>query len=1184
MDVGDWLRTLGLGRYEASFRQHQIDEAILPKLTVEDLKELGVTIVGHRRKLIVAIGGLTDSPVESCAVGKSWPGEAAVDRRQLTVMFYDLVGSTSLAAQLDPEDMGDLIRAFQRATATAVTRFEGHVAKLMGDGALVYFGYPRAHEDDAERAARAGLAVLEAVRTLGRERGLALEARGGIATGLVVVGELMGEGEARERGVVGETPNLAARLQALAVPGTVVVSETTRRLLGETFELQALGPQSLKGIAAPVPAWSILCEAENVSRFEALHATGMTPLVGRKQEVALLLERWQDASAGQGQAVLLSGEAGIGKSRILSALRERIGERSIVLRYQCSPHHINDAFHPIIGQISRAANLIVGEPPQIQLDKLEAMISSSGLEVSKIAPFVASLLSLPAAERYPALPMTPNELRERTIAALFALFVELTKEAPVLALLEDAHWIDPTSLDVFSRLVGRLSGLHALLVVTFRPEFAAPWLGQTHVTSLALDRIGRRHAVTMIQQITGGMTLPEEVLEQIVVRTDGVPLFVEELTKTVLESGLLREASGSYVLGATLSPLAIPSTLQDSLMARLDRLAPIKEIAQIGAAIGREFSYRLLEAVSPIKGAELGNALSQLVASELVHQRGAPPDATYIFKHALVQDTAHASLLRSRRQRIHADIAKALAERFAHHAESVPAIMAHHYTEAGLSEAATQYWVKAAEQALSRSACSEANRYVEAGLALISRLADGSRRQSLELALQLARANALSSLKGYAASEMVAALDAAKKILDLGIGSDLQRFSVLNGLCSAYYIAAKLEPALSIALEIVEVADRRDETTYKLVGHRLLGTMQFLKGQNREALKSLQTAECHRDPARERQLSFRFAYDPGLAVPCWKIAACCLFGSLDQASQLIWQVQVELPHHTHAPTVAACIWFTSVFPNLILGDFAACERHSDELVRFCIEKKLDHWKQFGTVFLACARARREPNNENITALRAAIEVKHRSGASIGDSLYMSQLAEALLTARKVNDAEATLKEAFTFVEQSGERFWLPELHRLNGRLELARAQPNRMRAQTHFLQSLELARRQESRLLELRSAIDLAQLRGKNSGRNPGTLLEAILREIRGGETASDVCKARALLAALDAHDATPDVDLSGSSPEITDSRADRQVQLHIENEPSPGRGSLEYGPPVALPEKGRQAGFHAGKPTHWLQ
>ena len=446
----------------------------------------------------------------------------------------------------------------------------------------------------------------------------------------------------------------------------------------------------------------------------------------------------------RGQVALISGEAGIGKSRILAALREQIGdEPHITMRYQCSPHHVNDAFYPITSQIWHAAGFVSGEPAAARLDKLEAMIARSGLEPKEIAPFLAALLSIPFEGRYPPLEMAPSEQKERTIAALIALFAGLTKDAPVLALLEDAHWIDPTSLDVFGRLVDRLPGLRALLVITFRPEFAAPWVGRAHVASLQLSRFGRGQAIAMVERVAGGKALPAEVLEQIVAKTDGVPLFVEELTKTVLESGLLREESGAYVLDWALTPLAIPSTLQDSLMARLDRLAPVKEIAQIGATIGREFSYRLLEAVSPIQGAALQDALAQLMAAELIHARGAPPEATYIFKHALVQDTAYASLLRSRRQRIHADIARALVERFPDQIEAAPAVIARHYTEAGLAEPATRYWLKAAELALSRSAPAEAESYIDAGLALISRLTDKPDRQFLELSLRLARANAL---------------------------------------------------------------------------------------------------------------------------------------------------------------------------------------------------------------------------------------------------------------------------------------------------------------------------------------------------------------------------------------------------------------------------------------------------------
>jgi tetratricopeptide (TPR) repeat protein len=620
----------------------------------------------------------------------------------------------------------------------------------------------------------------------------------------------------------------------------------------------------------------------------------------------------------------------------------------------------------------------------------------------------------------------------------------------------------------------------------------------------------------MVDRVTGGKALPAEVLEQIVAKTDGVPLFVEELTKTVLETGLLREENGSYVMAGALTPLAIPSTLQDTLMARLDRLAPVKEIAQIGAAIGREFSYRLLEAVSPIAGPALQDALRQLMASELIYGRGALPEATYVFKHALVQDTAYASLLRGRRQRIHADIARALTERFADQVEAAPAVIAHHYTEAGLAEPAARYWLAAGELALSRSAPVEADRHIEDGLALIPRLTDGPQRQSLELALRIARANALVPLKGFTAPETVAALTAAKRFLDAGVGTNLQRFSVLYGLCAANYVAAQHEPALALARQIVEVAERQDDTTYRLVGHRQLATIQVLMGQHREALESLQIAESYRDPSRDKLLSYRFGYDPGLAVPCFKICVMVHLGLFDQAARVKEQVLAELPSHSHAPTVAACSWLAEACPPLYYGDYEACERHSAEIVAYCTEKKVEQFRLLGAAYHACARAMREPTQENIAAFRATIDAGHRSGGHLTDSIFLSFLAEALLMAGDANGAEAALQEAFAFVEQSAERFWLADLHRLEGQIALKRPAPDSARAEACFLQAIDIARSQEARMLELRAATDLARLwRDIGSGDDPRALLEPILAAIEGGENTRDVRNARALLAEL---------------------------------------------------------------------
>ena len=1109
MDVAVWLRGLGLQQYEALFRENDIDAEVLRDLTDGDLEKIGVSL-GHRKRLLKAIAALAGPAATPIP-----PVAYAAERRQLTVLFSDLAGSTALSARLDPEDMREVIRAYQDACSGAVARYDGFVAKFMGDGVLAYFGFPRAHEEDAERAVRAGLDIAAVVTKLETRANEKLKVRIGIATGIVVVGDLVGQGSAQEQAVVGETPNLAARLQALAEPSAVVIAESTRRLLGDAFELEPLGPLALKGIDAPVPAWAVLREAENVSRFEASRSQRLTPFVGREHEVALLLDRWREASEGEGQVALISGEAGIGKSRVLTALSERIGDEPHVrVRYQCSPHHVNDAFYPITSQIWHAARFVSDEPAAARLDKLETMIARSGLEGRDIAPLVAGLLSIPVEGRYPPLEMAPAEQKERTIVALIALFAGLTKDGPVLALLEDAHWIDPTSLDMFSRLIDQLPGLRALLMVTFRPQFAAPWVGRPHVASLQLSRFSRRQATAMIDRVTGAKALPAEVLEQIVTKTDGVPLFVEELTKMVLESGLLREEDGGYVLASTLTPLAIPSTLQDSLMARLDRLAPVKETAQIGAAIGREFSYRLLEAVSPIQGAELQDALAQLMAAELIHGRGAPPEATYVFKHALVQDTAYGSLLRSRRQRIHADIARALEEKFADQVAAAPATIARHCAEAGLADPAARYWLAAGELALSRSAYAEADRYVDAGLALIPRLPQGTDRQSLELALHVARAAALSLLKAYTASETVDAFRAAKRLLDAGVGDDSQRFFVLTGLYMTPYIAARLESALELAREFVEAAERQDEPYYRLVGYRMLAQMQIAMGQNREALKNLQRAVQLRDPSRKNPIGFRSSTDPGLSMLCSMIWVLSSLGLHDQAARVRELVRTELPDHKLPGTIALYMQVALALPALMYGDFEAAERYAAEHVAFCVERKVEQFRLWGANYQAAARAMREPTEENVAALRGAIAANNRSGGYFSDSIFKSYLAEGLLMGREIEGAEAALQDAFAFVERSGERFWLADLYRVDGQIALRRPKTDRARAEACFLKAIEIAHRQEARMLELRAATDLARLwHDAGAPNDPHALLEPMLADVEGGETTRDVRNARALLA-----------------------------------------------------------------------
>jgi class 3 adenylate cyclase len=787
-EVAEWLEKLGMSEYARRFAENDIDASVLPHLTDQSLKELGVSL-GHRLKILAAVRELAGpTPAALKPSDQAATPRDSAERRQVTVMFSDLVGSTALSARMDPEDLREVISAYQKCVAETVQRFGGFVAKYMGDGVLVYFGYPHAHEHDAERAVRAGLELVGAVSAL--KSNPPLQTRVGIATGLVVVGDLIGSGEAQERGIVGETPNLAARLQGIAEPNMVVVAESTRRLLGNLFELQDLGVRDLKGIAGPVRAWGALRASSVEGRFEALHASGLTALVGREEELELLLRRWARAKTGEGQVVLLSGEAGIGKSRLTAALLETIAsEPHTRLRYFCSPQRTDSALYPIIGQMERAAGFAHDDAPEAKLGKLDAVLAQTSTS-KQDAALLADMLSLPDDGRYPILDLIPEQRRQRTLQALLSQMEALARQNPVLMIFEDAHWSDPTSLEAFGRVIDRIATLRVLLLVTFRPEFAAPWIGQPHVTALTLSRLPKRAVDAMIGGVVGNKLLPASIRQDIIERTDGIPLFVEEMTKAVLEAE--SQDAVEHLAGAVPpSALAVPASLQASLMARLDRLGPAKEVAQVGAAIGREFSHALLTAVVRKPEAELGSALDRLIAAGLLFRQGVPPHATCLFKHALVQDAAYGTLLRESRRALHARIAETLESQFPEIAENQPELLARHCTEAGLIEKAASLLGKAGQRSLERSALVEGVAQLSRALDQIATLPATPALRSEEIKLQVALITPLIHIKGFAAPETKAAAERARLLIQQAeaIGEPpedpLLLFAVLYGWASS---------------------------------------------------------------------------------------------------------------------------------------------------------------------------------------------------------------------------------------------------------------------------------------------------------------------------------------------------------------------------------------------------------------
>jgi class 3 adenylate cyclase/predicted ATPase len=1091
VEIGVWLRGLGLERYEAAFRDNEIDWEALPKLTAEDLKDLGVVLGSHRRTLldaIAALHGRTDGAAERAS-----PVPAA-ERRQLTVMFCDLVGSTELSSRLDPEDLREVIAVYHRAVAEVVAQFDGFIAKYMGDGVLVYFGYPRAHEDDAERAVRAGLGVIDAVGRLDVSSAKP-QARVGIATGLVVVGDLIGEGSAQEQSVVGETPNLAARLQALAEPNAVVIAPSTRRLVGDLFEYRDLGAVEVRGLAAPVPTWQVLRRSVVASRFEALRGAGLSPLVGRDEEIDLLLRRWARAKAGDGQVVLISGEPGIGKSRIAAALAGRLhAEPHLRLRYFCSPYHQDSALYPFVDQLERASGFARDDMPAAKLEKLETLLARAAPPDEDVA-FLADLLSLPDSERHPLPSLSPQRKKERTLEALIRQLEGLARRQPVVMVLEDAHWIDPTSRELLDLAVERVRSLPVLLIVTFRPEFQPPWTGQPQVSVLTLNRLDRRDRTALVAQIAGGKALPEEVVAQIADRTDGVPLFVEELTKSVLESGV---------------PLVgIPTTLHDSLMARLDRLASVRLMAQIGAAIGREFPYPLLRAVSRLPEDELQAALARLVASELVFQRGTPPDAVYAFKHALVQDAAHGSLLRGTRQQLHAQIAEALETHSPELVDSQPELLAQHYAEAGLGQKSVASWDKAARRSAARSAIAEAAAQFQKALDQLALLPDTPERQRQELDLRSGLGAVLLAVKGYAAPETGHASARARELWEQ-LGSPSEFLRVPFGQSRFHAMRGEYDLALRLDEDLLRLSRQRNDSGGLVLGHTSAGNNLWFVGRFASSRSHLEEVLALYDPISHRSLVHQAGYHPQLASQAiLGIVLYCL-GYPEQASAWSSAAIAEARSLAHPPSLASSL-VLGAFPPLLSGDDSVLGERAEQLVAVTTEQGFAFWGAAGTVYRGWVKVKNGDVAEGISLLRSGSSAYRATGAETAVPYFLALLARACKIAGQVQEAVTRLDDALQIVERTGERWFAAELNRHKGQLLLR--QGHTEAAEELYCKALSIAREQEAKLWQLRAAASLARLRRDQARPDEARdLLAPVYGWFTEGFDTADLKEAKALL------------------------------------------------------------------------
>jgi class 3 adenylate cyclase/predicted ATPase len=1055
--------------------------------------------------------------VNSPAMVPMAPDSRPIERRQLTVLFCDLVGSTALSASLDPEDFSAIIAGYRRCITETVACFDGFVARHHGDGAVVYFGYPHAHEDDAERAVHASLALVKAVAALpAKEK---LSARVGVATGVALVGDMSDSAISEEHGILGDTPNLAARLQSLAQPGGVIISGRTKTIAGPQFEYLDLGKVEIHGFAKPVAAWQVAGKTSVTSRSHALQRRDLLPLIGRDDEMELLLRRWERAKSGEGQVVLLSGEAGIGKSRLTIALLEQLArEPHIRLRFFCSPQHTDSTLYPVIGEMWRAAGFAHDDSQQAKMDKLDALLAQSSTP-SEDAALFAEMLSLPNDGRYPPVEVEPQLRRQKTLKALGSQIEVLVRINPVLMIFEDAHWTDPTSLELFARAVDWAVNHRLLLVVTCRPEFSPPWIGPPHVTELTLHRLAPRDINSLIERVVGNRSLPAGIRQDIIERTDGIPLFAEEMTKAVLDAEGESDVQRAFA-GAPTPVVAVPASLQASLMSRLDRLGPAKDVAQVGAAIGREFPHTLLAALVRKPKAELDSDLDRLIAAGLLFRRGTPPHASYLFKHALVQDAAYSTLLREPRRVLHARIAEILETQFAEIAESQPELLARHYTKADLIERAARLWGKAGQRSQERSALVEAAEQLSHALEQIATLPSTPDLRREQIILHVALLNTLMHVKGYGAPEAKAAVAQARALIEqaerLGEPPDDPSLllSALFGQWIVNFINFNGDVARELAARFLALGEKERSAVPLMIGHRTMASTLAFMGDPVEAKAHYDEALALYRPAEHRRLMTRFGQD--LRVTCLAFRSMDLWhlgypeAALNDADCALMEAR-QIEH-------AATLMFTLNFPiiiNTYCGNYHAANERLKELVMLAEEKGAPFRKAEGVLrrgyILTLTGAAKA-----VESVTAGIDLWRSAGSTIFTPEHEFMLAIAYADSGQFDDAWRCIDKAMTAMRATKERWCEAEAHRVAGEIALKSPQRDVAKAQAHFEHSLTVARAQQARSWELRAAMSLARLlRDQGKRQTARDLLAPVYDWFTEGFDTSDLRKAKALLGEL---------------------------------------------------------------------